>query len=201
MNNLIVISGPSGAGKSTLIRRLLRSRSDLNFSVSHTTRFPRPGEEDGREYHFVAVERFQEMVKTGDFAEWAHVHDRMYGTSWREIETKSTGAETLVLDIDVQGARSIQVRFPEALMVFIIPPSLEILRQRLQGREKHWSDELEKRLHTAIKEIGEFQVYEYLIVNDRLPEACRQLDVVVASFFLRMDRHRPLLDRLMGEPK
>jgi len=120
MRNILIISGPSGCGKSTLIAMLLAEFPELQFSVSHTTRLPRPGEVDGKDYHFVSAERFERMVRGNRFAEWAEVHGQRYGTSWKEIRAKSSAGRTLVLDVDTQGARSIRKQFPECKNRFFI---------------------------------------------------------------------------------
>ncbi len=136
MRNIIIISGPSGCGKSTLIAMLLAEFPELQFSVSHTTRSPRPGEIDGKDYHFVPAGRFERLVEGGRFAEWAEVHGQRYGTSWKEIRAKSARGRTLVLDIDTQGARSIKKQFPEAVGIFVVPPTLAALKKRLRQRQE-----------------------------------------------------------------
>lgn len=182
MHNIIVLSGPSGCGKSTLLRRLLDEFRGLNFSVSHTTRSPRETEIDGRDYHFVSSARFQEMTERGEFAEWARVHHHRYGTSWKEISEKSTGARNLILDVDVQGARNIRNQFPEATSVFISPPSLGELKKRLIGRERQVDEDIRNRLNDAASELKEAGQYDYIIINDDLDQAYDALRGIFIAF-------------------
>jgi guanylate kinase len=197
MRNIIIISGPSGCGKSTLIGRLLAEFPKLNFSVSHTTRPPRPGEVHGRDYHFIARAAFERMVRQNGFAEWAEVHGQRYGTSWREIRAKSGKKQTLVLDIDVQGARRIREQFPEAMSIFVIPPSLAELKRRLRKREAKWDAATRRRLHMALTELRAYRSYQYLIVNDELRLACAELRCLYTAHRLRMDGQEQLVAKLI----
>jgi guanylate kinase len=197
MRNIIIISGPSGCGKSTLIHRLLAEFPELAFSVSHTTRPPRPGELHGRDYHFVGRAAFDGMVRRNGFAEWAEVHGQRYGTSWREIRAKSGKKKTLVLDIDVQGARHILAQFPEAMSIFIIPPSLAELRRRLRKREAKWDAATQRRLQTAISELRAYRSYQYLIVNRELRLACAELRCLYTAHRLQMARHEQQVAKLI----
>jgi guanylate kinase len=182
MRNIIVISGPSGCGKSTLIAMLLAEFPELQFSVSHTTRPPRPGEVNGKDYHFVSAERFARMVRAGRFAEWAEVHGRRYGTSWSEIRAKSARGRTLVLDIDTQGARSIKKQFPEAMGIFVVPPNLAALRKRLRQRQERLDREARRRLAAALKELRAYRQYDYVVVNDELASALADLCCLYVAF-------------------
>ena len=169
---LFILCSPSGAGKTTLTRHLLDELTDFTFSVSHTTRKPRPGEVDGREYHFIDRERFEQMVAEGAFAEWARVHDNFYGTSVREIErARSTGKRGIVFDIDYQGARQIKAKLRDAVGVFVLPPSMDELRRRLEGRGTEDAATVEKRFRNAWIEIEHYGVFDYLVVNDDLKKA------------------------------
>jgi guanylate kinase len=179
MRNIIVISGPSGCGKSTLIGMLLAEFPELRFSVSHTTRLPRPGEVDGRDYHFVSAARFERMAREGRFAEWAEVHGHCYGTSWKEIRAKSAKGRTLVLDIDIQGARGIKREFPEAMGIFVVPPTLAALKKRLRQRQEH---EARQRLGAALKELRAYRQYDYVVVNDELASALADLGCLYVAF-------------------
>ena len=196
-HNLLVISGPSGTGKSTLIHMLLEEFPQLNFSVSHTTRPRRANEIDGRDYHFISARQFERMIDRGDFAEWADVHGHRYGTSWREIRAKSSGQRILVLDLDVQGARSIKREFPEALMVFIVPPSLADLRQRLLKRGQPPDAEFDRRLKTAIKELRQASRYDLLIVNESLEPAYGILRCLLVTYRQRPLFQQKAIDRLL----
>jgi len=179
-----VISAPSGAGKTTFVRRLLRSVPGLGFSVSHTTRRPRPGEKNGREYFFVSRPVFERMVAHGEFVEWAEVYGRFYGTSWKSLcEAQATGHDVL-LDIDVQGHRQVRRRLPEAVSVFLLPPSFAELERRLRRRQSGAAapaGETERRLAAARREIRHWREYDFLIVNDKIASADRALKAVVMA--------------------
>ncbi len=186
---LFIVSGPSGAGKTTLINRvrteLAPLQITLHFSVSHTTRAPRTGEAEGREYYFVSRPRFEEMVAGGEFIEWAHVHGQMYGTSRREVQTRLSGGEDVILDIDVQGAQQIaeDPQFREhSLSVFVFPPSFEELFQRLRGRGLNTDEEIEIRIRKASEEIEEgCNFYHYVIINDDMEIAVACLKAAIIA--------------------
>jgi len=201
VNHIIIISGPSGCGKSTLIRELLAEFPELNFSVSHTTRPLRKNEVNGKDYHFISAGEFDKMLDRGHFAEWAEVHGQRYGTSWKEIRTKSGKGKTLVLDIDVQGARSIKRQFPEALAIFVIPPTLAALKKRLRQREKRLNPEARQRLQAALKELRAYKLYDYVIVNDELATAQADLRCIYAAFCLQMPRNRDKIKKLLRGQK
>ncbi len=176
---MLVISSPSGAGKSSLSRRLIAEHARLELSVSCTTRAPRPGETDGVEYHFVTPERFEELVAQDAFLEWADVHDHRYGTLRAPVMAALEAGRDVVFDIDWQGGRQITARAREdVVLVFILPPSLAALRERLQGRAQDAADVIERRLTRAAGEIAHYDEYDYVIVNDRFEtayEALRQI--------------------------
>lgn len=183
-SNLIVISGPSGCGKSTLIRRLLKKhREQLLFSTSHTTRPRREREVEARDYYFVSPEQFLEMMDNEEFVEWAEVYGNYYGTSHREIETKARQARNrfLVLDLDVQGAGNIKKIYPDALFVFVVPPSMEELERRLVGREKTMDLHVQKRLEIAREELKEYPLYDYVIMNKKLETAFYILNAIYTA--------------------
>lgn len=180
--NIIVISGPSGSGKSTLINRLVSEHRDIVFSVSHTTRAKRESEIYGKHYHFVSEEKFREMIAHNEFAEWAKVYQNFYGTSRDEIEQKSGNEKNLVLDLDVQGAANIKREFPSALFVFIVPPNLAELKKRLVAREKVIDSHIETRLKTAIKELKQYHLYDYTVINDKVEEAYAVLKSIYTAF-------------------
>lgn len=178
---LFVISGPSGCGKSTLIRKVRRSLGDLEFSVSHTTRPPRPSEKDGVDYHFVPAKTFERMVREKRFVEWARVHGHLYGTSRAEVERKGRRCD-VVLNIDVQGARQVRTRFPGAVHIFIMPPVAGELRRRLVRRREDSPEAVERRLRNARAEIRAYDEFDYVVVNDDLVKAAADLkSVIVAS--------------------
>ncbi len=182
---LFVISGPSGCGKSTLIGRVLKDLPNARFSVSHTTRPRRPGEVDGREYHFVTEERFEAMVREGRFLEWASVHGRRYGTSLAEIESGPPGTD-IVLDIDVQGARQIRAGGRQAVFVFVMPPVFRELKRRLEARGTDGPEAIAVRLRNARREILAYGEFDYVVVNDDLEPAVEELRSI-----LRSERPRP----------
>ncbi|MBE3129758.1 MAG: guanylate kinase [Acidobacteria bacterium] len=178
---LFVISGPSGCGKSTLIRKVRRSLGDLEFSVSHTTRPPRPSERVGVDYHFVPAKTFERMVREKRFVEWARVHGHLYGTSRAEVERKGRRGD-VVLDIDVQGARQVRTRLPAAVHIFIMPPVAGELRRRLARRHEDSPEAVERRLRNARAEIRAYDEFDYVVVNDDLVKAAADLkSVIVAS--------------------
>jgi guanylate kinase len=176
-----VISAPSGAGKSTLIRRLCERDPALGFSISHTTRPPRDGERDGVDYHFVSAETFRHMVAAGAFAEWAQVHGNLYGTSFAALEEALARGRDVILDIDVQGAAQLAQRLPEAVLIFIQPPSLEELRRRLESRGSDGPAVIERRLRNAAAEMQQAQHYHHVVINDQLERAAAELAAVVAK--------------------
>lgn len=178
---IFVISGPSGCGKSTLIARVRRSLRGLAFSVSHTTRKPRRSETEGVDYHFVPERTFRRMVREGRFVEWADVHGHLYGTSKSELLRRGRGGD-LILDIDVQGARQVRRKLPEAVQVFIMPPRSEELRRRLRKRKQDSLEDIKRRLRDAAAEVRAFAEFDYVVVNGDLGKAAVELgSVIVAS--------------------
>lgn len=186
--NLIVISAPSGAGKTTLCQKLLQSMPDVKMSVSYTTRGPRQGEVDGEHYSFISAEQFREMIGTGTFVEWAEVHGNYYGTSKVRIQEILNAGADVILDIDVQGARQMRQHFPESVHIFVLPPSMEALRQRLEGRMSDSPEVIARRLLKAQDEIRGYRDYNYVIINDILDEALQELLSVVRAERARVER-------------
>jgi guanylate kinase len=170
---LVIVSSPSGAGKTTLTRRLLAEHKDnLEFSVSHTTRAMRPGEVDGRDYHFVTPERFEEMVRAHEFAEHAFVHQNRYGTAQAPVEAALSRGKDMIFDVDWQGGAALSARWPQdSLKIFILPPDLDTLSNRLRQRATDAPEIIERRLHNAIGELQHYGEYPHLIVNDDLERA------------------------------
>lgn len=203
MNNIIVISGPSGSGKSTLIRRLLKKHPEIVFSTSHTTRTKRVREIEGRDYYFVPKDRFLEMVDNGEFVEWAQVYENYYGTSYREIERKSKSnmKKFLVLDIDVQGAANLKKKYPDALLIFVVPPSMEELRRRLVGREKTVDRQVQTRLRIAEDELKQYYIYDYIIINEHLEKAFYILNSIVTAFKNSTPRRESFIKKLLKKEK
>ena len=178
---LFVISAPSGAGKTTLCKGITDSLENLTHSISYTTRKPRPGEIDGRDYYFVTEERFRAMVQAGDFAEHAEVHTHLYGTSKRVLDDMIKEGVDVILDIDTQGARQIKANFSTAVFVFIMPPSMAILEERLRNRKSDREDEIRKRMQRAVDEIRDFGSYDYIVVNRDFERALSDLRSIVIA--------------------
>lgn len=169
---LLVVSSASGAGKTTLCQRLHQEFDHLHLSISYTTRDPRGSEKDGEAYHFVETERFIHMIDDGQFAEYARVHDNYYGTAMQTVRDTLQRGDDLLFDIDIQGARQLKERFPEEMVsVFILPPSLQELEQRLRGRGTDTPAVIERRLAVAKAEMSHYGAYDYVVVNDKLEEA------------------------------
>jgi guanylate kinase len=176
---LIIISSPSGGGKGTLIKEVLDAVPDLAYSVSFTTRPPRFGEEEGRHYHFVSKEEFEDEINAGAFIEYAEVHGNYYGTSNSQVERLMSEGKDVILEIDVQGADWVRKRAPDALSIFILPPSFEVLKARLMARGTEDPADLELRLTNARAEVMEYTKYEYVIINDEIFSAARKLASVI----------------------
>lgn len=199
--DLFIVSSPSGAGKTTLIRRLLSDPSlgagSLYFSVSHTTRSPRPGEVDGREYHFVGREEFLALQEEDGFLESAEVHGSLYGTSRREVEPRLLAGVDVLLDIDVQGARQVRSRIPDVVKIFVFPPSRGVLETRLRARASDSPESVARRLSAAAREMGEFGEYDYAIINDSLDEAADELRAIVVARRASPARRRERLESIL----
>ena len=190
---LFVVSAPSGAGKTSLLRALIPTDPRLQLSVSHTTRGARPGEQDGTHYHFVDRARFEAMVAAGEFVEHARVFDNLYGTAERSVRDVLGANFDVVLEIDWQGARQVRARFPEAVSVFIVPPSVEALRERLSGRGQDSAEIIDRRMRDARSELSHFGEYDYLVVNDDFDEALADLRAIVGAERLRLARQQARL--------
>lgn len=171
---LFVVSAPSGAGKTTLLNRTRKRYPQIAYSVSHTTREKRPGEIDGQAYHFVSVGQFKEMIVAEHFLEWAHVYDQYYGTSKLFIDQCLVDQRPVILEIDVQGARKVAQIYPDRVSIFIMPPSIQVLKERLQGRGED-PTKMERRLAEAEIEMAEGKGYHYIVVNDDLDQATDEL--------------------------
>ncbi len=178
---LIVISGPSGAGKSTVVAEAIKGRQDVCFSTSVTTRSPRPGEVDGREYFFVDRERFDEMVEKDELLEHAVYVSNCYGTPRAFVEEKLAEGLNVLLDIEVQGARQVREKVPDSVKIFVVPPTLEELRRRLVNRGTESAEAIENRLARARQEYGEATFYDYIIVNDDLAVAAQELTAIITA--------------------
>jgi guanylate kinase len=188
MTTVYIISAPSGSGKSTLVRRLLETVPGLMFSISYTTRPPRGHEKDGENYHFVARDAFEAMVARGEFLEWAEVFGNYYGTHQGILEKACAAGRDVVLDIDVQGARQLRDRIPQAVTIFILAPSREILEARLRARGEDREEVIERRLGEASVEIQGYKDYDYVLINRELAESEAVLSAIVRAERTRRDR-------------
>ncbi len=201
IGHLFIVAAPSGAGKTTLVRLLLEKDAGIRVSISSTTRAPRLGESDGREYNFVDVQSFLEMVSRGEFLEWAEVHGNYYGTSKRWIETEMAAGRDVLLEIDWQGAQQVRKVFPEAIGVFILPPSLEELKSRLSGRGTDSAEVIARRIAAARDEMRHVDEFDYVIINDDLQQALGNLRSIVSASRLQYStqhqRHSALFATLL----
>jgi guanylate kinase len=196
---LFVVSSPSGGGKGTLIRQVLDVVRDLSYSVSYTTRAPRPGEMDGREYFFVSRDTFEEMVAAGEFLEWACVHGNFYGTAKSQIVAETAAGADIILEVDVQGAASVRQLLMDSVSIFILPPSYDVLRQRLIARGTDALEELEVRLRNAPDELKQYSSFDYVIINDEVDRAASQLASIIQAERARCMRQESLVREVIKE--
>lgn len=193
-----MVSAPSGAGKTTIIKSLVAGDDRFEFSVSTTTRPPRRSEEGAHSYYFVGVEEFHEMVRRGEFIEWAEVHQNYYGTTKKEVDRiKSTG-KIPIFDVDVQGARQLKGRIDDAVFIFIAPPSVDSLRERLVKRDTESTGQIELRLSNAIKELQDYVLYDYVVINDSVESSVESMRDIVGAEMCRMHRVQSRLLRPGG---
>lgn len=194
---LFVVSSPSGGGKGTLIRRVLDRVSNLSYSVSFTTRAPRNGEVDGREYFFVTPEQFKKMAAAGAFLEWAHVHGKLYGTAHEQVVREVSAGRDIILEVDVQGAASVRALMGDSVSIFILPPSFQVLRQRLEARGTDSLDELDLRLRNAPTEMKDYSAFHYVIINEDADSAAEQMAAIVLAERARLGRQGSRVKRVV----
>ena len=196
---LFVVSSPSGGGKGTLVRGVLAVVDNLSYSVSYTTRGPRANEVDGREYFFVDVPAFEEMVARGEFLEWACVHGNFYGTSKQQIADKTGAGIDMILEVDVQGAASVRQLLMDSVSVFILPPSFEVLKERLCARGTDTAESLALRLRNAPEELKQYSLFDYVIINDEVDRAVSQLASIIHAERARCVRQEGLVRRVIED--
>ena len=196
---VVVLSGFSGAGKGTLVKELLKRYDNYCLSVSATTRAPREGEQDGREYFFVTKEHFEELIRTDGLIEYAAYVGNYYGTPRRYVEEKRAEGRDILLEIEIQGAMKIRAMFPDAVLIFVTPPDAETLRERLSRRGTETKEQIEARLRRAAEESGFIRDYDYLLVNDRLDAAVEELHHLIQTQHCRMSLNRELAEEIAGE--
>jgi guanylate kinase len=194
----IILSAPSGGGKTTIARELLARRNDLGYSVSCTTRKARPGEEHEKDYYFLSLEEFEARREAGEFAEWANVHGNLYGTLKSEIARVLGTGRHAVMDIDVQGARQLRLAFPHSVTIFILPPSGEVLLERLRGRKTESPEQLVARLNSALEELRAVEEYEYVVINDDLEEAVLAVGAILDAEVVSREHVSGLRDQVEG---
>lgn len=196
---LIVVSSPSGGGKGTLIDRVLQTVPDVSYSVSYTTRAPRAGEQNAREYFFVSKPAFEEMIQRGEFLEWANVYGYLYGTHRDQVDRERAAGKDIILEIDVQGAESIRGLITEAVTIFILPPSFDKLRARLTARGTDSPIDLERRLRGAPAEVKQYRNFQYVILNDDINRASAQLASIVYAERARRERQETMLKDALAD--
>ena len=195
--NLFIITSPSGGGKGTLIREVLRSVPKVGYSVSFTTRGQRAEEEHGREYYFVSREEFEKKIAEGEFLEWANVHGNLYGTSKVQVESELNLGRDIILEIDVQGAEIVKKLVPEAVGVFILPPSFEVLRERLTARQTESAGDLQIRLQNSKTEVSRWKEFDYVIINDEVGRASQDLAAVFLAERLKRGRQSENIEKII----
>ncbi|NLW39765.1 MAG: guanylate kinase [Tissierellia bacterium] len=194
---LLVISGPSGSGKGTVCKHILERNEKLVFSVSATTRAPRRGEEDGVNYFFVDEESFKEMVENDEFLEYANVHGNFYGTPKKFVLEQIEKGEIVILEIDVQGALQVKESYPEAVFVFLLPPSMSELKNRIKKRGTESQEDIDLRFKNAFEELKFVDEYDYIVINDEVPEAVKKIETIIGAEKLKVKRLRNIIDSIL----
>lgn len=196
---MIIISSPSGAGKTTLCKMLLKNHSFFSFSISHTTRIKRNNETEGNDYYFVSNDNFKKMIDAQEFVEWATVHNNYYGTSKKEINRLLNENKNILFDVNYEGAKNIQLHYPEAISIFILPPSLKKLKERLEKRGTENSEQLKVRFKNSIDELNHYKIFNYLVVNDDLNNAFNQIQYIIEAEKCKTFRKNFIVQNLLTE--
>jgi guanylate kinase len=190
LGNIIIVSAPSGAGKTAICNAVVRSSRNVVYSVSYTTRCPRKDEKTGSEYFFVSKTEFKKMIEEGKFAEWAEVHGNYYGTSKVFLDKMLKTKKNILMDIDVQGGMNIKKQYPDACMIFVMPPDLKTLKERLVSRDKDHRKVIKVRLGNAVEEVKSVQKYEYLIINEKLNKAVVAVKTIINSLKYKIQKNK-----------
>jgi len=195
--HLFVITAPSGTGKNTIIEMVRKDLKELGYSISHTTRAPRKGERDGVHYYFVGKKQFEKMIQAQEFVEWAVVYNQLYGTSVSSVRSAQASGKDVLMDLDIQGARQIKKRFPDSTAIFIVPPSLETLRERLEKRSSYDGTDIDLRMTEAVQEIRECRDFDFLIVNDDLRGAVSEVEAIIVAAKAQTKLRLPLVEQML----
>lgn len=193
---IFVITAPSGTGKTTIIDGVRENMRGVGYSISHTTRMPREGEVNGYDYYFVDRAEFQEMIEAHEFIEWAVVYDQLYGTSISSINRGLSSGKDVLMDLDIQGAEAIKRRFPESLSIFILPPSMEILKERLKGRSTDEKRDIDLRMRKAVEEIQRCRDYDFIVINDDLNQAAKEIEAIITAQRAHRKRRFPVVQEI-----
>ena len=196
LGKIFIITAPSGTGKTTIINSVRKKIGGIGYSISHTTRKPREGEVHGRHYHFVDAEEFQKMIKKQEFLEWAFVYDQYYGTSIASVNRELSSEKDLLMDLDIQGAKAVKKRFPDSLLIFILPPSVQALEERLKKRSKGGETNIALRMKRAIGEIQQCGDFDFIIINDNLNKAVNEVEAIIVSYRDSKEKRLPLVKEL-----